>query len=525
MSALECPETVDITGQEDIKKHALSPCTGDQGFSQLVIKTDADGLGFSNFTGGFNISVAASPQLQILSFPDLAALENINIVDAPALTQISLPKLHADAETEVSGITYTFTPSISISNALRFGGFSLPALTELGDLVIRHVPRRQTTSGGLDKITTARSITSDNTLGYPGLTSVGTLRLTGYEDCGYFLPSLSSVGQFTFTNALGSRLQTSTLSVTGSFILNSSPYRRADNESTFDVPPTNPDSFDANAIDIRNLTSVGANATIDSNANAQIDISALTTVGGALSITNNTNCTIDLTKLSQAGTLSIVNNVNSTIPRLFNLDRADSIHLRGYIDTSSGPNILPSLTFVSGTVTIEPWNADFNCSKLVSQQQQGLINNLSCNGTDNGVSTSTSTSTSTSSPTPKSPSTSLSPGAWAGIGVGIGLSVIGLLGGWLFIYFRRRFAALEASRRPSSHQSSSGEILPPDTSEISPVAPHDNSSSSSSTTRREIYQADDSGAILEKDGHYVPVSHEMYVLPAELPVTHVNSRS
>ncbi|KAI0411445.1 hypothetical protein F5X98DRAFT_380758 [Xylaria grammica] len=519
-AARECPATINISSQEDTEDDAFSACTGDQGFNGLVIKTEAEGLGFANFTGGFNISVTASPQLQILSFPDLAALEKLIVADTPALTQISLPELRAEAETLVYPVTYTFTPSISISNALQFGGLSLPALTELGDLVIRHVPRRQLTSGGLRNITTARSITSDNTLEYPSLTSVGTLRLTGYEDCGYFLPNLSSVGDFTFTNALGSRLQTSTLSVTGSFTLDTSPYPRAANETKFEFPPPSPDVFDANAIDIRNLTSVGANATIESNTNAQIDLSALAAVGGALSITNNTNCSVDLTKLSQAGTLSIIDNVDSTIPRLFNLERADSIHLRGHIDTSSGPNILPSLTFVSGTVTIESWNADFNCSRLVSQQQQGLINNLSCNGTDNGTTTSAPPPSSPS--TPASSSTGLSTGAWAGIGVGIGLAVIGGLGGWLFLYFRRRFAALEASASASPLRPPSRPRSPPAT---------DNTRADANTATLTLnddgstarHEADASGMIVEKDSYYI-VSHELYVLPAELPVSTVDSR-
>lgn len=36
---------------------------------------------------------------------------------------------------------------------------------------------------------------------------------------------------------------------------------------------------------------------------------------------------------------------------------------------------------------IEAWNEDFNCSKLVRQRDDNVINHLYCNGTDNGNST------------------------------------------------------------------------------------------------------------------------------------------
>ncbi|KAI0521183.1 hypothetical protein F5B22DRAFT_565293 [Xylaria bambusicola] len=526
MSAPQCPERILITKQEDIRDDALAPCTQDQGFNQLTIKTDADSLGFTNFTGGFNISVSSSPGLQVLSFPDLEALQNLRVSDVSSLTQVSLPELRANAKTLVYPVTYTFTPSITISNALQFGGLSLPSLTELGDLVIRHVPRRQTTSGGLSDITSANSITSDNVISFPGLKSVGTLRLTGYEDCGYFLPNLSDVGDFTFTNALGSKLETAALAIDGSFTLDTSSYPRAKNESTFDIPPPNLDSVDTNAIDVRNITSIGVNATIHSNANARIDLAGLTTVGGAFSITNNTNCSIDLTKLSQTGALSIIDNVDSAIPRLFNLERADSIHLRGNIDTSSGPNILPSLTFVSGTVTIEPWNTDFNCSRLISQQQQGLINNLHCNGTTSTSTTSSPPSQSSSSSPPRGGGGGLSTAASAGIGVGVSLAVIGGLGIWLFIYFRRRFAALEAHRPPPSPPQSS--FSPARGHEDAAGWPLPNDSGGSPRPRRvtggESIQEANTSLILEKDGPYIQTSQELYVpvLPAEMPVTHVS---
>ncbi|KAH8156374.1 hypothetical protein CIB48_g11872 [Xylaria polymorpha] len=477
-------------------------------------------LSFANFTGGFNISVLSSPALQILSFPDLVALQNLTVVSAPSLTQISLPKLAARAEVLVYPVTYSFTPAIAISDAPSFGGLSLPSLNQLGDLTIAHVPRRSTISGGLEKIASVGTIQSDNYLAYPGLTAVGTLQLTGYEDAAFFLPNLSSVAKdFAFANAVGSRLQTaSSLTVGRSFVLDTTTYPRAENETTVGFASPG-DTVSANVINVGNLTSVGANATIRSNANAHVDVSGLTTVSGTFSITNNTNCSIDVTKLSQVGSLSIVDNVDSTIPQLFNLARAESIHLRGNIDTSSGPNILPSLTFVSGSVTIEAWNSDFNCSRLVAQQQQGLINTLSCNGTSSSPSTP-SAPLRPLNPPPSS-STGLSTGAQAGIGVGVSIVVLGLIGGaiWAFLYFRRRVAALEEASRPLPP-------LPPPkptTATTTTTGALNNASGISGgfTSEREpqVHEADNSTTIVEKPAYIVDISHELYVPPAELPVT------
>lgn len=84
------------------------------------------------------------------------------------------------------------------------------------------------------------------------------------------------------------------------------------------------------------------------------------------------------------------------------------------IYSSTGPNIFPVLTLARGTVVVEAWNDDFNCSVLVSLKNNNKINNLVCNGTYNGT------------PIPSmSPSghDGLSAGAKAGIGVSSGILV------------------------------------------------------------------------------------------------------
>jgi hypothetical protein len=91
------------------------------------------------------------------------------------------------------------------------------------------------------------------------------------------------------------------------------------------------------------------------------------------------------------------------------------------------------LIAVPGTVTIEAWNSDFNCSKLVEQMQASIIQNLVCNGTNNG--------------TRGAHHSKLSKGAEAGIGVGVAVLVIGIaVLAWLGFHSRRRSSRTAESR-------------------------------------------------------------------------------
>jgi hypothetical protein len=64
-----------------------------------------------------------------------------------------------------------------------------------------------------------------------------------------------------------------------------------------------------------------------------MDFGNLQTIGGDLSVVNNTNCSLNLNQLSRVRTLSMIANAQTTLPFLSNLERAENIHLRGYIDT------------------------------------------------------------------------------------------------------------------------------------------------------------------------------------------------
>ncbi|KAI1123395.1 hypothetical protein F5Y10DRAFT_251893 [Nemania abortiva] len=196
-----------------------------------------------------------------------------------------------------------------------------------------------------------------------------------------------------------------------------------------------------------NIQSVGTDFVVSEISNATIILSNLTSVGNSLWVNNSVNSTFAFPDLRNVGTLVMEGNGNSPLPGdLRSLEFADSIVLKGPIDTSSSGNIFPSLKLVKGSVTIEVWNDDFNCSKLVSQQMDGLIGHLSCNGTDINMPVMPS-----QAPQTGAANKGLSQGAWAGIGVGIAIFVIGLaaLLIWAFLYFRSRIRQMEKQHTSS----------------------------------------------------------------------------
>ncbi|TGJ83877.1 hypothetical protein E0Z10_g4878 [Xylaria hypoxylon] len=129
--------------------------------------------------------------------------------------------------------------------------------------------------------------------------------------------------------------------------------------------------------------SVDGNFDVEDWSNSTLRLPELTAVGKQLSVHDSINSTFVFSALTSVGNLTMQNNGGSLLPGDFrNLEWADSIQLRGNMDTSSFGNIFPSLKLVKQSITIEASNTDFNCSRLAFQQSQGLIGQLSCNGLD-----------------------------------------------------------------------------------------------------------------------------------------------
>ncbi|KAI8625999.1 hypothetical protein F5Y19DRAFT_479079 [Xylariaceae sp. FL1651] len=157
------------------------------------------------------------------------------------------------------------------------------------------------------------------------------------------------------------------------------------------------------------VQSVGGDLVLSEVPNATVIFSDLMSVGSRLAINSSPNSTFAFGNLTAVGSIEMESNANSPLPGGFrSLEFADTIHLNGHIDTSTTGNLFPSLRQVRGSVIIEAWNSDFNCSRLVSQQRDGSITHLYCNGTDNGNSTTISANRAQSHD-------GLSRGAWAGM--------------------------------------------------------------------------------------------------------------
>ncbi|KAI0828432.1 hypothetical protein F5Y06DRAFT_302289 [Hypoxylon sp. FL0890] len=376
---------------------------------------------------GYNITVLESPQLEVLNFLKIWSLSSLHIAQATALTRVSLPQLSSGKLLELSdgsSMNGGGVLSLNITETPFLTDFTIQNTTYFADLIL--------IDSGVDWAEGRTTGLSD------ALETVNAAISIQTDICVGFYPHGISLGL-------------SSLRINGSMILENS------------VLPRDLASL-GNTIDLSQVTSAGWDVNITANSNVNIDFGKLESVGRNLAVQNNTNCIFNFKQITQVGNLLATDNPNTTLPIFSNLERADSVHLRGYIDTSDGPNIFPALTYVPGTIIIEAWNDDFNCSKLVAQWHDRIINNLTCNGTDNGTDNAelSGNATNTSASEPQG---SLSRGAWAGIGVGIGIVVLAAIVAmaWLVIHFRRRLHKLEIAHPQQSFQGPSG---------VEPAQPH-----------------------------------------------------
>ncbi|KAJ2992828.1 hypothetical protein NUW58_g2036 [Xylaria curta] len=423
---------ITISDQADIEDGRLSSCPSHTPL-YVSVRNATNILNFTGLTVASRIDVTHSPQLRVLDFPQLKRLDSLFVNEANDLSSVFLqqlsslpPKIYDDGSYSLgdsSAINITGSPSLT--------QIDLQAATGLHVLALRDVLRLSSSLN--PNITSVVILESNACAGLPALASVRNLHLIGRHITNCFqLAGLTSVLNFTLTN-IGPREITfgqTALAVTDTLVLESSVVDPSYLDSTLDLSP---------------VTSVGGNAFITSNENLHIDLDTLDSVKGNLSINNNQNCTFSFNHLGEVGNLLLTDNLNTVLPSFPSLARANNIHLRGHIDQS---NIFPALTRVSGTVTIEAWNDDFNCSKLTSQHQEDIISNLNCNGTNNG--TQASSGGLAPSPTPPPPDNGLSQGVKAGIGVGVTVGVLGAAIALVWLILRFKIRVKELSQRRSA---------------------------------------------------------------------------
>ncbi|KAI0509499.1 hypothetical protein F5B22DRAFT_616543 [Xylaria bambusicola] len=500
-----CPQNVTITNQDDIENGPLASC-GDQ-LLFIQIEKAFGVLDFTNLISAEDINVHDSPQLEILSFPKLTILSSLVIDQATSLTELSMPMLSSTPPAFVSedgnivfgplDLNITGAPVLTdliMMNATDFGSLKL---VNFGDGV------DEFNQMSLADAQSAFSFEIASCLSLRDLRSVVDLHVIGGAGCSYPF-SLSSVYDFTVTNSYATRVSLeAAMQVNNSLLVENSVYP-VDHDSDF------LQSY-GTTVELGQITSVGSDATITSNANAHIDLSGLASIDAGLSVHNNTNCSFNFDQISRIGkSLEMMDNIETTLPLFSNLERAENIHLRGIINTTAGPNIFPALIYIPGTVTVEAWNDDFNCSKLVSQWHDRVINNLVCNGTDNGNTAGLAPNDGMDT----SSNNGLSQGAWAGIGIGIGITVLGLATAiiWVMMHFKRRLNELAAARGGGE------EVLLPvqyDTSTREPAR---------SNTGISFFSEVEGSSPVHKYDKMEPPIYELSVMPVELPATTVSPK-
>lgn len=137
----------------------------------------------------------------------------------------------------------------------------------------------------------------------------------------------------------------------------------------------------------------------------------------------------------------------------------------------------------SGSVTVEPWN-DFDCLRLQALNDEGIIANLTCNGTNNS--------------TVVDGKAGLSKGAWAGIGIGIAVAVVVTITTvtWIVLYLRLLVKSIQPPAGTQQLNEKSHAALQQE------------------QKLAQIQQLDGQGIVREKPDDHL---REIYTLPAEKP--------
>ncbi|KAI1169446.1 hypothetical protein F4777DRAFT_232982 [Nemania sp. FL0916] len=477
-----CTGTITVTSQDDIDNSPLAKCSD----PLLVVEVhNSNGtLNFPSITQAQRIDIHDCPQLESVDFPDLTFLNALNVTQTPALTQISFPKLVSPSD-GMKG--FDFAMVINKAPALTeliSANISAVSYVEIFDTGFQFFHEGSYNALGLNEVRHASIIVSDACIYFAGMQSVQNFSISGPNACPEAASALTTVENFTWTNAISEgdydKNSVSLFQINGSLVLEATEFQERGH------------------VDLWRALSAGDQVNITANRNADIDLSQLATVGSTMRIQNNTNCTFNLDKLSAGQDIYMLDNMDTVLPALPGLQSADNIHFRGIISTSSGPNIFPFLKYVSGTVTIEAWNNDFDCSKLVSLQRDHIIHNLICNGT-NGTQNITN-----SLPGASPSSSGLMASSWAGIGIGIAVVVIGVAV-TLFWRTRRHYRRKLQDMTDKKRTSSSSMNVPREGLWASALVG--------------LIEAEGRGVVRELPEDYI---REMHVPPAELPAHHLS---
>jgi hypothetical protein len=227
---------------------------------------------------------------------------NLNVSQAQSLSRISMPLLHTDNSPSL-GIRITEALQLwdlDLGNDTQIN--SLSVLDSYGSLVF-HNP----TIYNLD-FTFADIV-------FPQLTSVWNLTVTGGESEGLVaeLDKLKTIYGSLVTQFLRVRFpelsHVATIGQAVSFISNAKV-----------------------AMDFDDLISIGGDISVVNNANCSLNMNQLSSHWGDFSVVNNTNFSLNMNQLSSVGSFSMTGNVETTLPFLSSLERAENIHLQGYID-------------------------------------------------------------------------------------------------------------------------------------------------------------------------------------------------
>ncbi|KAK8129422.1 hypothetical protein PG999_001802 [Apiospora kogelbergensis] len=375
-----------ITSQANIEHGALRALNSTRYDGTILVKGANDTLSFTNLTKFYRMDINCNSKLQKIVFPERFVFDTLNITEAPALTEINMNKNQRVGSGDRSGE--------SLSNAF----LNIIKAPQLGR-------NPEAPSQQINAINAFFKLNLDNAgqIQFPNLTSAGSISVSN-SDASF--PKLETVYGLNLGNQ-GFTSFPNLMSSSGDVYIDNLRYGSGNLLGDFSLDP-NPDLVIQKSLVIGPRHPSNQQQPRDNS----VVMDQVTAVGEDLNITNISRLIdISFSHLREVKRLHIVDNPNSTITGDFSsLSNANSIYINGIINTTISPALFPRLAH-AGEVIIEALNTEFDCSRLVQMRNLGVIQYLSCNGT-NGT---------------NNKSTGLSTAASAGIGVGVGIAALGII--------------------------------------------------------------------------------------------------